>query len=322
MPRAYSIDLRLRIILVSSCNPGLTNNDIASLFNVSERTVRRYVRKFQQCGDVASVQDKNGPSLLLGPFEQLTLLRIILDCPGIYLREIQERLFQVYGFSICLSTIHRTLHIMGCSRQAMHRVAIQRSDEQRAKFFADISMYDPSMLLWIDESGCDRRHTIRKYGYSIRGKPLCDQRLLVRGTRFSAIPIVSTLGVHDVYLEEGTVNGTKFAKFVEQSLLPILNPFNFVNPLSVVIMDNASIHHVYEVSDLTEQQAGARLCFLPPYSPDLNPCEGVFSQIKSLMKDCRDLFEVTSSPRAMLAFLFSMITADDCSGHINNSGYL
>ena len=198
---------------------------------MSERTVRRYVRKFQQCGDVASVQDKNGPSLLLGPFEQLTLLRIILDCPGIYLREIQERLFQVYGFSICLSTIHRTLHIMGCSRQAMHRVAIQRSDEQRAKFFADISMYDPSMLLWIDESGCDRRHTIRKYGYSIRGKPLCDQRLLVRGTRFSAIPIVSTLGVHDVYLEEGTVNGTKFAKFVEQSLLPIMNPFNFVNPL-------------------------------------------------------------------------------------------
>ena len=77
--------------MVRSCNPELSTNDIASLFNVSERTVRRYVRKFQQCGDVASVQDKNGPSLLLGPFQQLTLLRIILDCPGIYLREIQAK---------------------------------------------------------------------------------------------------------------------------------------------------------------------------------------------------------------------------------------
>lgn len=90
---------------------------------------------------------------------------------------------------------------------------------------------------------------------------------------------------------------------VEQSLLPILNPFNYVNPLSVVIMDNASIHHVDEVSNLIEQQAGARLCFLPPYSPDLNPCEGVFSQSKSLMKDSHDLFEITSSPRSMLALL-------------------
>lgn len=170
---------------------------MASLFNISEHTVRRYTTKFQQCGDVASVQDKNGPALILGPFEQLTLLRIILDCPGIYLREIRDRLFEVYGFNICLSTIHRTLHIMGYSRQVMHRVAIQvmhrvaiqKSDELRAKFFADISVYDPQMLLWIDESGCDRRHTVRKYGYSVRGRPLCDQRLLVQGTRFSAIPL-------------------------------------------------------------------------------------------------------------------------------------
>ena len=86
-------------------------------------------------------------------------------------------------------------------------------------------------------------------------------------------------------------------------------------------MDNASIHHVQEVSDLIEGQAGARLCFLPPYSPDLNPCEGAFSQIKSLMKESRDLFEVTSSPRALLAMLFATITSEYCNGHISHSGY-
>ena len=160
---------------------------------------------------------------------------------------------------------------------------------------AQVSMYDPSMLLWLDESGCDKRNTVRKYGYSIRGIPLCDQRLLVRGTRYSAIPIVSTIGIHDVYIAEGNVNGDKFIGFVKESLLPVLKPFNGVNSHSVVIMDNASIHHVEEVSDLIEGQAGARLCYLPPYSPDLNPVEGVFSQVKSMMKESRELFEVTSS---------------------------
>lgn len=46
---------------------------------------------------------------------------------------------------------------------------------------AEVSVYDPVMLVWLDETGCDRRNTIRKYGYSIRGLPLSDHWLLVRG---------------------------------------------------------------------------------------------------------------------------------------------
>ena len=72
-----------------------------------------------------------------------------------------------------------------------------------------------------------------------------------------------------------------FELFVEESLLPVLNPFNGINTHSVVIMDNATIHHIDEVSDLVEGHAGAKLCYLPPYSPDLNPVEGIFSQVKS-----------------------------------------
>ena len=108
---------------------------------------------------------------------------------------------------------------------------------------------------------------IRKYGYSVCGRPVCDQRLLllVRGTRYSAIPILSLDGIHDVYLAEGTMNGDRFVHFLQVCLLPHLLPFNGVNPQSVVIIDNASIHHVEEVRDLIEVhvQAGARLLFLP-----------------------------------------------------------
>lgn len=99
---------------------------------------------------------------------------------------------------------------------------------------AEISVYDPSMLVWVDESGCDKRNTVRKYGYSIRGIPLCDQHLLVRGTRYSAIPVVSTGGVHDVYLAKGNfIDGERFTHFIESCLLPILNPFNGISPCSV-----------------------------------------------------------------------------------------
>ena len=148
---------------------------------------------------------------------------------------------------------------MGCSRQVMRSVAIQSSDALRSRFMADISIYDPQMLVWLDETGYDRRNTLRKYGYSLRGIPVCDHHLLVRGKRYSAIPVMSLDGIHDVYVTEGTVNGEKFADFVRNCLLLVLKPFNYINSHSVVIMDNASIHHVQDVVDLIERQDGAKV---------------------------------------------------------------
>ena len=147
---------------------------------------------------------------------------------------------------------------MGCSRQVMRSVAIRSSDASRSRFMADIFIYDPQMLVWLDETGCDRSNTLRKYGYSLRGIPVCDHHLLVRGKRYSAIPVMSLDGIHDVYVTEGTVNGEKSADLVRNCLLPVLKPFNYIDSHSVVIMDNASIHHVQDV-DLIERQAGAKV---------------------------------------------------------------
>ena len=72
----------------------------------------------------------------------------------------------------------------------MRRVAVQRSDALRARFMADISTYDPRMLVWLDETGCDRRNTLREYRYSLHGIPICDHRLLVRDKQYLAIPVV------------------------------------------------------------------------------------------------------------------------------------
>ena len=92
---------------------------------------------------------------------------------------------------------------------------------------------------------------------------------------------MSVDGIHDVYLFAGTVDGEKFAEFVHNCLQPFIPAFKWINPYSVIIMDNTSIHHVEQVVDMIEDQIGAHLLFLPPYSPDLNPAEEVFGQVKA-----------------------------------------
>ena len=72
----------------------------------------------------------------------MVVLRIILSKPGIYLAEVQSELLAMFGTTISISTICRTLRYMGCTRQVIQQIAIQRSDEKRAEFMAEVSAYD------------------------------------------------------------------------------------------------------------------------------------------------------------------------------------
>lgn len=282
----------------------------------------RYLQKFDLTGDVKPTNYRHGPLKMLGELEQIVLLRIITSNPGIYLSEVESKLYDKFGVHVSLSTICRTLQFMGCTRQVIQRIVLQRSDEKRARFMAEVTAYDPSMLIWIDKSGCDRRNCIRKCGYSVRGMTPRDHCLMVRGIRYSAIPVMSMDCIHDVTIFEGNVDGDRFENFVKNCLLPILQPFNCVNKHSVVILDNASIHHVENVVDLIENQFGARLLFLPPYSPDLNPLEEVFAQLKTIMKKNCTLFQSCSFPRVLLTSALNMVTAKDCKSYVTHSGYL
>lgn len=147
------------------------------------------------------------------------------------------------------------------------------------------------MLLFVDETGCDRKNVARRFGYSLRGFPAKDHRLLVRGKRFSAIGLMSTTVCIDCYITEGTVNGDVFFEFVQSCLLPDLMPYNGTNPNSVVILDNCAIHHVRDVVDLIHS-VGALVVFLPPYSPDLMPIEECFNKVKHFILSMMHLFKL------------------------------
>ncbi len=95
----------------------------------------------------------------------------------------------------------------------------------------------------------------------------------------SAIPLMTTRGIEDVYTTTGSVNGEKFIEYFCQCVRPIVMPFDGQNSRSIVVMDNASIHHLDKVHEIITG-VGAKLCFLSPYSPDRMPLEEVFSEVK------------------------------------------
>ena len=117
------------------------------------------------------------------------------------------------------------------------------------------------MLLWIDETGCDSRNALRKHGYGIRGLQPQDYSL---GKRYSAFGILSTEGIKDVYIAEGSVDGETFLDFIRRCLIPVLVPFDGLSPNSVVVMDNASIHHVDSVVETILSVGALFVRFLLP----------------------------------------------------------
>ena len=86
-----------------------------------------------------------------------------------------------------------------------------------------------------------------------------------------------------------SVNGESFYQFMQATVLPHLMTFtnnltlNGVNPHSVLIMDNCSIHHVDAIVNMVHE-LGALVQFLPPYSPDYNPIEEAFSKVKAYLR--------------------------------------
>ena len=319
MPKHYSTDLRWRAVwLVLLRN--MSYNEVSDILFMSERSVRRYVELYQHTGDVEPSKQKHGPDKVLNEIEMLIVIELLSNQPSIYLDEVQEELYNRTGTRVHNSTICRTMQHLGFSRKRLQRVALQCSDELRGQFMAEISQFDPMTFVWVDESGFNRRNTIRAYGYSLRGMRAVDHQLKHRGVNINSIGIMSHLGVEDVYLLERNVDGDMFEDFCRKCLIPILMPFNGTNTHSVVIMDNCSIHHTQRVTEMI-LSTGALLRFLPPYSPDLNPIEFVFSKVKSFVKANDSVFHFTFSPRTIVSMAFNTVTQEDCMHYIRHCGY-
>lgn len=111
---------------------------------------------------------------------------------------------------------------------------------------------------------------------------------------------------------DGPINGELFLAYVQQHLVPTLKPGD------IVIMDNLSSHKVAGVREAIEA-AGARLLFLPPYSPDFNPIEQVFAKLKALLRKASE--RTVSALWDRIGTLVDRFEPAECRNYFRHSGY-
>lgn len=131
-------------------------------------------------------------------------------------------------------------------------------------------------LVYVDESGMDERDDYG-YGYAPIGERFY---ALKSGRRQGRINMMAGYRGDQLiapFTLEGACNRTVFELWLEQCLLPVLRPGDWV------VMDNASFHQGGRIAQLIEQ-AGCRLLYLPPYSPDLNRIEKCWAWLKSRIR--------------------------------------
>lgn len=123
----------------------------------------------------------------------------------------------------------------------------------------------------------------------------------------------------------GAFSGDSFLAFLDD-LLAVMNPYP--QPHSVLVLDNCAIHHVDGVEERCHN-AGVKLVYLPPYSPDLNPIEEAFSAFKAYARRYGDIFRAaveTGAQADTLMWIYealdAVMTADNAKGWFRHSGYV
>jgi len=149
------------------------------------------------------------------------------------------------------------------------------------------------------------------------GRIAQDQRLILpcpyaRGSKYSIISAISSCEVMAALYTSGSVDSQIFLHFLEYSLGPNLKP------KQTVILDNVSFHKVKGVKELIES-TGAKVLYLPPYSPDLSPIENMWSKIKSYLRKLSARCDKTFKEAIKIAFI--AIQKADLFGWYKNCGY-
>jgi putative transposase len=170
---------------------------------------------------------------------------------------------------------------------------------------------DPARLVFIDETWAKTNMT------PLRGWAPCGQRLRGKAPfkRWKTMTFLAALR-HDridaPWLLDGPINGERFRIYVEQVLVPTLAPGD------IVIMDNLGSHKGAAIRRAI-RAAGAKLFFLPKYSPDLNPIEQVFAKLKHLLRKAaaRSCDAITDA----IATILDTYQPTECLNYFRNSGY-
>jgi transposase len=181
----------------------------------------------------------------------------------------------------------------------------------RARWQQRQAAIDPERLVFIDETWT-KTNMAPLRGWCPRGLRLRDQ---VPHGRWQTLTFIAALrhdGITAPCLFDGPINGESFLAYVTQFLVPTLKPGD------IVVMDNLGSHKSNAVRNAI-RSVGARRLFLPPYSPDLNPIEQVFSKLKTLLRKARA--RCCQAVATAIGELLPSFPSDECANYLRNAGY-
>ena len=278
MPPALSEELKNDLTI--QLRTGIGFRAIHEATGVSILAIRKIANNlkfFNHHTAPAELRRHTGRPRALNTAVEDVLRGFIYSKPWAYQEEMQNFLLDELDISMhqCVS---RTLKHMGISLKSLRREAAERSQDLRDFYVMRLSEFSANQLIFVDESAANEHTAQRKRGWSELGIKPTVSLPLKRTKRWSMLPAYSLDGILTYELFHGSIDGPRFAMFLECKLLPQCAPF--LRKHSVIIMDNCSTHHCQEIRDLC-QSHGVKLLYLPPYSPDYNPIEELFSVIKA-----------------------------------------
>ena len=166
-------------------------------------------------------------------------------------------------------------------------------------------------LVFVDESGVNLSQT-RSQARAPRGERVTDE-IPGRRETYSVIAALRSTGVFAPMVLPGAMNTDSMIAWVEQVLAPKLRRGD------IVIWDNVGFHNAPEVAKAVERR-GARIEFLPPYCPELNPIEEGWSKMKSILRAAKA--RVAEALIQALDDALSAISRSDCRGWFKHAGYV
>jgi putative transposase len=182
---------------------------------------------------------------------------------------------------------------------------------RRAQWLRYQNRIEPSRLVFIDETWA-RTNMAALRGWAPRGQRLPAK---VPHGRWKTMTFLAALRhdrVEAPWLIDGPINGECFTAYVERVLLPTLRCGD------IVIMDNLGSHRGQAVRQAI-RSTGARLLFLPKYSPDLNPIEMLFAKLKHLLRKAAKRTEDTICNA--IGEILASITSQECANYFQQAGY-
>ncbi|KAI7949928.1 hypothetical protein MJO28_008749 [Puccinia striiformis f. sp. tritici] len=306
--------------LIDGQNPDDINAQIS--YTIHPKTMSRWLSLFNRTHSVIvdpSTYGDRGRPLAISTEEREFLLDVLEHEPTLYLDEIQSFLESMTGVRYPTSTIHDDLHNrLQLTKKVANTVHPAQSALRRANYTCQVAQIPSSYLVFIDEAGVSKDTHRRNKGWAKKGKRTRRIHRTHDAIHINLLPAVCLDGLLCSIAQSGSIVRLDLEYFIEEVLIPCMNPFP--GPNSVLIMDNAQIHHGGRIQQICNDNQIV-LLYLPPYSPDFNPIEKVFSVLKSRLKRAQILTGTLDDAEIIKRFLPTFVTPQLMRALFSSCGY-